>query len=420
MAARRFIALLSLLPAFALASPSTDDTLLANAEQERSAFLETLESLVNLDSGTGDVDDLARVEALLQERLVELGFEVEQHPAEAFGGNTLVARHQGSGDADLMLMIHYDTVFSSGTVAKRPFSSDDSRAYGPGVGDAKGGIAVILHSLGLLDDLELSPWGTLTVVFNPDEEKGSFGSRELIAELASEQDAVLSFEPTLGKPGESAVTTVTKGINYAFLEVEGRASHAGGAPEEGRNAVMELAHQLLQLDDLGDSDKGTTLNWTIVEGGTKRNIIPDSARAEGDMRYFDHTEYERVMAEAQSIIAEQRVTDTEVAFRLERGRPPLPPNPATEQLAALAQSIYRQELDQTLALAEIGGGTDAGYAYDPETGQPAVLESLGLVGGRYHSDEEFIELDSIVPRLYLTTRLIQELSGPSAATIDAD
>lgn len=398
---------LLLIAASALAEPHQE--VLDAAERHEPAFLETLETLVNIDSGTGFVEGLNEVEEVLRARLEALGAEVETHPAEVFGGNTLVGTLEGSGERRLMLMVHYDTVFGEGVAAERPFRVEDGRAYGPGVGDAKAGLAVILHSLEALAELDFDGYGTLTVLFNPDEERGSLGSRELIQQLAAEQDVVLSFEPTLGEDGTSSVTSSTKGINYASLEVTGRASHAGSAPDEGRNAVVELAHQILQLSDLDDEDLGTTLNWTIAQGGDTRNIIPDRARAEGDMRYLIHDEYDRVLEQAREIAENRLIEDTEVVFELERGRPPLPENPQTQALAERAEQIYR-ELDLALTAVGIGGGTDAAYAYRADADTPAVLESLGLVGGRYHSDEEFVELDSVVPRLYLATRLIMELS----------
>lgn len=388
---------------------SPQQNVLDAVEQQEQALLDTLETLVNIDSGTGYVKGLNEVEVLLSERLGELGAEIETHPSDELGGNTLVGTLTGSGDQNIMLMIHYDTVFDEGEAAERAFRTEEDRAYGPGVGDAKGGVAMILHTLETLEALEFDGYGQLSIVFNPDEEQGSLGSRDLIKEMAAEQDTVLVFEPALGEDGVDAVTTVTKGINYAFLEVTGRASHAGSAPQEGRNAVMELSHQLLQLNDLGDEAKETTLNWTIVEAGSKRNIIPEHARAEGDMRYFDSSEYDRVLSDAREITENRLIDDTEVEFTLQRGRPPLPENPQTQALAEQAQQIY-QELGRELQAVEIGGGTDAAYAYHPDSDNPAVLESLGLVGGRYHSTEEFIELDSVVPRLYLATRLIMTLS----------
>ncbi|WP_227370741.1 glutamate carboxypeptidase [Halomonas sp. M20] len=389
---------------------ASQQKVLEAAQEQEQPLLETLETLVNIDSGTGYVEGLNKVAGILEQRLERLGAEIETRPAPKFGGKTLIGTLNGNGDQNLMLMIHYDTVFDEGEVEERPFRTEDGRGYGPGIGDAKGGVAVILHALAILEELDFKKYGTLTVVFNPDEEKGSLGSRDAIQQLAKDQDAVLVFEPALGEDDVDAVTVVTKGINYVFLDVEGRASHAGSAPEQGRNAIMELAHQLLQLDELGNADKETTLNWTIVDGGAKRNIIPEQAHAEGDMRYFDAGEYERVMNEANKIIQNKLIEDTKVNFRIDKGRPPMPDNPQTQALAEQAQAIY-SELDRDLNAIEIGGGTDAAYAYTPDSDTPAVLESLGLVGGRYHSADEFIVLDSIVPRLYLATRMIMELSG---------
>ncbi|WP_336490894.1 glutamate carboxypeptidase [Methylobacterium nigriterrae] len=402
--------------AAAEADARPDAGVLAAVTAQEKPLRETLAELVNIDTGTGTVAGLARVEAILRARLEALGFTVDARPAPTFGGNTLVGTLKGGGSRRLMLLVHYDTVFGEGEAGKRPYTERDGRAYGPGVADAKGGIAVILHTLAALKTLGIPDLGTITVVFNPDEERGSRGSNAVIHGVAADQDAVLSFEPSFAvEEASDAATIATKGINYASLTVTGRSAHAGGAPETGRNAVTELAHQILQLQDLGDPGKGTSLHWTVVQGGTKSNIIPDQARAEGDMRYFEPGEYDRVLAEARRITQAHRVPDTQVAFGLTKGRPPLPANPETRALGERAQAIYR-EIGRDLRLVEIGGGTDAAYAFQPGSpGRPVVLESLGVVGGRYHSPEEFAVLDSIVPRLYLATRLVTQLAQPAGA-----
>jgi glutamate carboxypeptidase len=307
-------------------------------------------------------------------------------------------------------MVHYDTVFGPGTAAKRPFKLDGERAYGPGVADAKGGVAMILHSLQLLQDQKFNDFGTLTVLFNPDEETGSAGSKKIIAELARQQDYVFSYEP----PDRDAVTVATNGINGVFLDVKGKSSHAGSAPEAGSNAAMELAHQMLQLKDLGDPAKGTTVNWTLIKGGEKRNIIPSSASAEADMRYADLSETDRVLADAQRIAAKKLIDGTEVTLRLEKGRPPLAKNPGSEQLAKAAQALYRK-IGRNIEPIAMRFGTDAGYAYMPGSAKPAVLETMGVVGAGLHADDEYIELSSIAPRLYLTVALITQLSGADVA-----
>jgi len=379
--------------------------LLAQAKAEQPAYLETVKQLVAVDTGTGQQAGLSTVSQMLVERLKALGAEVSSRPATPSAGDNIVGTLKGQGSKDFLLMVHYDTVFAEGTAAERPFRTDDSRAYGPGVADAKGGVAMILHALELLRDQQFDDYGTITVLFNPDEEMGSKGSKSIIAELARQHDYVFSYEP----PDRDAVTTATNGINAVMLEVRGKSSHAGSAPEDGRNAVMELAHQLTQLRDLGDADKGTTVNWTLIDGGEKRNIIPDQATAEADMRYSDISETERVLADGRRIIENRLIDDTRVELRIDKGRPPLADNPGSRHLAETAQRLYG-EIDQDIEPIAMRFGTDAGYAYVPDSDKPAVLETMGVVGAGLHSEDEYLELASIAPRLYLTTAMIRALS----------
>lgn len=384
--------------------------LLKKAEAEQKSYLATVKELVDIDTGTGQALGLKTVSAMLVERLKGLGAEVTTTPATPSAGDNIVGTLKGTGSKNFLLMVHYDTVFGPGTAAKRPFKLDGERAYGPGVADAKGGVAMILHSLQLLQDQKFNDFGTLTVLFNPDEETGSAGSKKIIAELARQQDYVFSYEP----PDRDAVTVATNGINGVFLDVKGKSSHAGSAPEAGHNAAMELAHQMLQLKDLGDPAKGTTVNWTLIKAGEKRNIIPSSASAEADMRYADLSETDRVLADAQRIAAKKLIDGTEVTLRLEKGRPPLAKNPGSEQLAKAAQALYGK-IGRNIEPIAMRFGTDAGYAYMPGSAKPAVLETMGVVGAGLHADDEYIELSSIAPRLYLTVALITQLSGADVA-----
>jgi glutamate carboxypeptidase len=396
----------SLFCSLALAADLPADQLLNKAQAEQKAYLATVKQLVDIDTGTGQAPGLKTVSAVLVERLKALGASVQTSPATPSAGDNIVGTLKGSGSKHFLLMIHYDTVFGPGTAAKRPFRVDAERAYGPGVADAKGGVAMVLHALKLLKDQNFNDFGTITVLFNPDEETGSAGSKKLIAELAREHDYVFSYEP----PDKDAVTVATNGINGVFVDVKGKSSHAGSAPEAGRNAAMELAHQLVQLKDLGDPDKGTTVNWTLIKGGEKRNIIPASAAAEGDMRYSDPGESDRVLADGQRIIKDRLIDGTDVTFRLDKGRPPLVKNPGSEDLAKTAQALYGK-IGRTIEPIAMRFGTDAGYAYVPDSQKPAVLETMGVVGAGLHADDEYSELSSIAPRLYLTVAMIMQLSN---------
>ncbi len=394
----------------AMAAEIKPAELLEQAKAEQSDYIETVKQLVAVDTGTGQAEGLTTVSQMLVERLQALGAEVSTSAATPSAGDNIVGTLKGSGSKDFLLMVHYDTVFAEGTAAERPFRMVEQRAYGPGVADAKGGVAMILHALELLKAQQFDAYGTITVLFNPDEEMGSAGSKKIITELARKHDYVFSYEP----PDRDAVTTSTNGINAVMLEVKGKSSHAGSAPEEGRNAVLELAHQLVQLKELGDPDKGTTVSWTMIAGGEKRNIIPNKATAEADMRYSDISETERVLADAQKVIENTLIDDTRVELRVDKGRPPLAKNPASERLAETAQRLYG-EIDQRIEPIAMRFGTDAGYAYVPDSDKPAVLETMGVVGAGLHSEDEYIELSSIAPRLYLTTAMIRALSAEDAA-----
>ena len=384
-----------------------DAALLDLAQKHKASLVEELGKLVAMDSGTDNAEGLGQVETILAQRLADLGALVEVMPSPPAAGKTVVGTVRGSGTKHIMLVIHYDTVFGVGEAAKRPFKVVDNKAYGPGVADAKGGLLIILHALDILRTRQFKGFATLTIVFNPDEEKSSLGSRAIIQQLAPQQDYVLVFEP----PETERVTVGTNGIAYVRLNVAGRASHAGSAPEAGRNAAMEMAHQLLQLKDLGDPAKGTTVNWTVIQAGSVVNIIPDKASATADMRMSDLSEIARVQSDAERIVQTRLIPETTVSVVVENRRPPFTRNEASDAVAAVAKALYG-ELGKQLTAAVMRYGTDAGFAYNPASpNKPAVLDGLGIVGDRIHSSDEWADLDSIAPRLYLTVRMIETLSA---------
>lgn len=405
--------LMSLAAALACATSSTafaqpaqaanaDSALLQAAQQRKDAFVKDLATLVNIDTGTDDANGLAKVEAILAQRLKDLGASVEVVAAPPAAGKAVIGKLQGTGTQNIMLMIHYDTVFGVGEAAKRPFKITGNKATGPGVADAKGGALLILYALEIARERGFKDYKTLTVLFNPDEEKSSLGSRSLITKLSADQDYVLVYEP----PEADVVTVATNGIAYVHLDVKGRASHAGSAPEAGRNAALELSNQIVQLKDLGDPAKGTTVNWTVVRSGDRVNIIPEAASATADMRMADVAEVQRVQADADKIIQKKLIADTEVKVKVENRRPPFSRNADSDRLATAADGIYK-ELGKSIKPVAMRYGTDAGFAYHPNTGKPVVLDGMGIVGDRLHSSDEWADLDSVVPRLYLTVRMME-------------
>lgn len=413
--------------AASLATPAVADQVepvWSLVQRERSAIAETLRELVNIESGSRDKEGLDRIAALIGKRLAALGARVEHYEpsaAETYRlfdtpevvGNIVIGRLVGSGGAgarNIMLLAHMDTVYPRGTLAKRPFRVEANRAYGPGIADDKGGVAVILHALSVLRAMEFRDFATLTVVVNGDEEISSPASRALIARLGAEHDVVLSCEPPLANKDEIALAT--SGIGVATLTVRGRAAHAGVNPEFGRNAIIELAHRLLQTNDLSDPERRIKFNWTLANGGQVRNMIPYLASASADVRVNRLADLNLIEQRFRERVAAQQplVPGTTVEASFEKRRAPLEATDASRALGRTAQAIYA-ELGHTLRVDEsgTGGGTDAAFA--AASGKPAVAESFGLIGFGFHSaEEEYVELDSIEPRLYLLTRLIIEMS----------
>ena len=364
-----------------------------------------------IESGTMDAPSLVRIVDYAEGRLKALGMAVQRYPAKTTQGETLVGRLQGGGKRKLMLMAHLDTVYWPGILATQPIKQEGNRLYGPGIADDKGGVAVILHSLAILRAAGWRDYAEITVLFNADEESGSVGSGELIATLAEQQDVVLSYEPTGAKDvvKTEGVLLSAAGTGTATLTVKGRASHAGAAPEFGRNALVELAHQITQTADIAKAIPGAQLNWTEASAGKIRNQIPDEARASADIRLTAADAAARLEAALKAKVQQRLVPDTETSVTINIGRPPFAGDARTLALAKKAQAIYAELDNRPLMLVPgTGGGTDAGYA--SRSGKAAVLESLGLPGWGYHAKDEYIEIDLIVPRLYLSTRLLMDLA----------
>ena len=323
-------------------------------------------------------------------------------------GKMVLARFKGEGKRNIMLIAHMDTVYLKGMLAQQPFRIDGDRAYGLGIADDKNGVAVILHTVSILQAVNFKQYGTLTVLINGDEEISSPGARAMQAKLGAEQDAVFSCEGT--RVTSDKLSLATSGIGAILLDVKGKASHAGGAPEQGRNALYELSHQILQMRDLSKPETGLKVNWTVAQAGTNRNVIPAVASAQADVRLLRAADADKLEEIVNERINNKLIPDTHVSAKFERRRPPLEATPASRQLAAHARTVY-QEIDMPLKVAEVatGGGTDAAFAALKTKG--AVIEGMGLSGfGAHSNDAEYVLLDTIVPRLYLSSRLIMDIA----------
>jgi len=374
----------------------------ALANQHRAEQLRLLETVVNIDSGTGDAEGGAKVADLLAKELRGAGLEVTIMPAEAPGlAPNLVATINGSGKGRLLLIGHLDTVFEPGTAAKRPFRTDADKAYGPGVSDEKGGVVEAVHALKILHEIGFKDFKTITLLVESSEERGSPGTRALIHKLVGDADVELNLEPG---DAPDLLTVWRKGSVTFHIDVTGRAAHAGVAPQLGRNAAVELIHQI-QASHWPTSGPGLTSNLTIVNAGSRNNIIPEHASAQFNVRYRDKADMARVEEDFRKNATTTLIPDTKVAISSDPAFPPLSETSAVDGLAARAERIYTG-LGLTLGRGGNGGASESALAQD--AGVPA-LDGMGPVGGGFHSDAEFLELKTLTPRLYMLTELIMDL-----------
>ena len=394
------------------------EPLFSLVDKEQKSYLLTLKDLVSIESGSRDREGLDKISLLIFNRLKALGGKVEfieagpdtyqMYDTPDRPGRMVKAEFTGSGSKKILLIAHMDTVYLKGMLAKQPFRIDGDRAYGLGISDDKQGIALILHTLEILQKTKFSEYGKITVLINGDEEISSPAARAYFSRLGAEHDATFSCEASQAKSDRVALTTA--GIAAVNLNITGKASHAGSAPELGRNALEELSFQIQQMRDLSDPKEGIKMNWTLATAGTNRNVIPSVAFASADVRVMKNEDFDVVEQQVKERLKNQQIPDAKVVMSFERRRPPLVTSPQSLQMAEHAKQIY-SELGRDLVLGTVaaGGGTDAAFA--ALNTQNPVIESMGVQGfGAHSNDDEYILVSSITPRMYLLSRLIMDIS----------
>ncbi|MFI5457793.1 MAG: M20 family metallopeptidase [Isosphaerales bacterium] len=364
-------------------------------------MMSCLSELVRLESPSRDKPALDTLGTLLADRLRHLGASVEIIPNSQGGDHVLGRFAGGTGLGPALVLGHFDTVWPRGALERMPFRVDeDGRAFGPGVFDMKAGLVVVLAVMEFLKKHEYVLPRPIWVLFTSDEEIGSPTSRGLIEKLARECAYVLVLEPALADGG---LKTSRKGVGRFRLEVEGKAAHSGVAPRDGRSAIVELAYQVLRLENLQDDAAGTTINVGVIQGGTTANVVPARAWAEIDVRVASKAEEARIH---DALHALRPVTaDVSLTVTGSFTRPPMERTPA---IAALFEQARQLAWSLGLKLTEgsTGGGSDGNFT--AALGVP-TLDGLGARGGGAHADDEHIVIESLHERFALLAALLLDL-----------
>ena len=377
-----------------------------------------LERLTNINTGTLNKAGVAEVVGLLNTELLQLGFDsrtlagdVIEMPSCPGSEYTIdVADHllaTKSGEGKRMLMIgHVDTVFPVDSPFQT-FSRDGDTAYGPGVSDMKGGLVVMLYALKELNHFGELEDKAISILLNSDEEIGSLSSRKYVEQQAALHDFGLVYESS----GNNRLTRARKGLGQARFVVNGRASHAGGAHQQGRSAIKELAYKIVQIENMTDYESGVTVNVGVINGGEARNTIAPCAEALVDLRYPEPQQgldavkrWEEIFGSVYSYPVDSGELSTNSWTSLHR-----PPKIPTEESDALLNKTIAigRLLGQEFTVTDSGGGTDGSLTQ--AAGLP-TLDSLGSDGTGAHSKREQGRISSLVERAQLSVVLIGRLA----------
>jgi glutamate carboxypeptidase len=395
-------------------NPGNTRTLLSLLERRLDAYLKDLRTLVSIDSGSRDKAGVDAVNAWLETRLNRLGFRVERHPQTEFGDDLLATR-EGKGRGRILLLGHSDTVFPPGTAAQRPLTIQGAKVLGPGTCDMKAGLLSGIYALEALTELGFEEFESLSYLCVSDEESGQRHSIPLIRSESHKAHAVLTLEAAR-ENGD--IVTARKAVQWYTVEAVGRAAHAGVEPEKGRSAILALAHHIVALDRLTGLRPGATVNAGYVMGGSLPSIVTDHATLRLDLRAWTEADMQALVAAMMEQLARSTVPDVRIVARLEEGSacPAMERTPAVIELEELAQEAAR-ELGFEVKGASTGGASDASFA--AAEGTP-VLDGLGPIGGLDHGPDEYIELNSIVPRTALLAKLVVAISRREKERSDGD
>jgi len=375
---------------------------------ERPAMEAMLCELVDIDSGSYDKPGIDAVGQVLTRFLEGQGIGVQVLPQARHGdclrasiGPASASAPGGNSRSNIVLMGHRDTVFPAGEVARRPYAASGGRAFGPGVCDMKAGLVMNAFLLAAFHRFGAAP-GPMVALFTGDEEIGSPEGRKVIEAEAKAARVVFNSEP--GRP-TGAVVTGRKGGVFSVVEIEGKAAHSGGSYSEGVSAILELAHKTVALMGLTDLGRGITVNVGLVKGGQSVNTIAPSAEGAIDLRVMTLPQRDEMVAAIEEVVRRSTVPGTRAKLTIQGEFLPMEQSEASRKVFEL----YRDQAQATgfETAGEFSGGcADSGFT--AALGAPTLC-SVGPVGGKAHSPEEWVDLESLVPRAQALARTILRL-----------
>jgi len=389
---------------------TTESQITAWLARQHQAMIDLLRQTVDIDSGSYNKPGIDAVGAAIEAYLASQDIPTERVKQSKHGdciramvGAEPVATSPTNAPTNIVLMGHRDTVFPDGEALRRPFTIRDGIAYGPGVADMKAGLVMNAFILAAFHKFGGAP-APLVGLFTGDEEIGSPEGRPVIEAEARRARVVFNSEP--GRASGNVVTGRKGGVFSAF-RITGKAAHSGGNFVEGISAIEELAQKITAIHALTDLDRGITLNVGLVSGGQSVNTVAPWAEGQIDLRYIHAHDRDEIMAKIETIMARSFVPGTKAELTIKGEFLPLNQTPTAKKLfelyvASAADTGFKTDGEFT------GGCADSGFT--AAVGAPTIC-AVGPVGGKAHSPDEFLHIDSLVPRAQAVARAILRLDA---------
>lgn len=374
-------------------------------DEHKDEMISLWKEMVTIDSGIGVKEGGMAMGNLCAGILEKLGFSIRRVPYEKCG-DTIIGERGDMTKPFTILMGHMDTVFFKGEPEKRPFTIKDGKAYGPGVLDMKGGVTILLSTLQALHEAGFEDF-PCKVILDADEEPAHAFSNasEVIQKEAEGAKCAFNFETGFT---DHSLVVQRKGCWRFFIETFGRGCHVGNDPENGRSAILEMAHKIIEIEQLTDYSKQYNVNVGTIEGGTVANAAPAYCKVECDFRYTHPEDLPILRKKVDEVCSRQYVPDTITKVSDSVGFATMTRLPGNLELLKIAQEVAEESGFPKPEARLCGGGSDA--AYTTAMGVPTLC-AVGVEGARNHTVEEWADVDSLFRRAKQMAGILMKVNG---------
>ena len=370
-------------------------------DEHKDEMISLWKEMVTIDSGIGVKEGGMAMGNLCAGILEKLGFSIRRVPYEKCG-DTIIGERGDMTKPFTILMGHMDTVFFKGEPEKRPFTIKDGKAYGPGVLDMKGGVTILLSTLQALHEAGFEDF-PCKVILDADEEPAHAFSNA--SEVIQKEAEGANFETGFT---DHSLVVQRKGCWRFFIETFGRGCHVGNDPENGRSAILEMAHKIIEIEKLTDYSKQYNVNVGTIEGGTVANAAPAYCKVECDFRYTHPEDLPILRKKVDEVCSRQYVPDTITKVSDSVGFATMTRLPGNLELLKIAQEVAEESGFPKPEARLCGGGSDA--AYTTAMGVPTLC-AVGVEGARNHTVEEWADVDSLFRRAKQMAGILMKVNG---------